>query len=45
VREHFGDAFDRRTAIHSTPFVNVVRGDPHTEILPRPAGLRLAKSL
>jgi hypothetical protein len=45
VREHFRDAFDRRTAIHSTAFVDVVRRDPHTGILPRLAGLRLAKSL
>src|SRR5262249_16335124 len=32
--KHVRDAFDRRTAIHSTAFVNGVRHDCHTEILP-----------
>jgi hypothetical protein len=33
--EDVRDAFDRRAAIHTSPFMDVVGDDPHTGILPR----------
>ena len=41
VAENIRNAFDGSTAVHASPFVDVVRDDPHRKILLRCHGVLL----